>query len=90
MVPESNFGGFSGIVPEAFHVSPEDIFDEDPILSALSAKIVVALSVVLISYFVGHLSAWKNMSAFCIAYSWGFRKIYVCVPVKVAGQNQYL
>ena len=51
MVPESNFGGFSRMVPEAFHVSPEDIFDEDPIPSVLSAKIGVALSVVLISYF---------------------------------------
>ena len=53
MVPESNFGGFSGMVPEAFHVSPEDIFDEDSIPSALSAKIGVALSVVLISHFGG-------------------------------------
>ena len=41
------------MVREAFHVSPEDIFDEDPIPSALSAKIGVALSVVLISYFGG-------------------------------------
>ena len=41
------------MVPEAFHVSPGDIFDEDPIPSALIAKIVVALSVVLISYFGG-------------------------------------
>ena len=48
------FQNGSGMVPEAFHVSPEDIFDEDPIPSALSAKIGVALSVVLISYFGGH------------------------------------
>ena len=41
----------SGMVAEAFHVSPEDIFDEDLIPSALSAKNGVALSVVLISYF---------------------------------------
>ena len=61
MVPESNFGGFlgngSGMVREAFHVSPEDIFDEDPFPSALSAKIGVTLSVVLIGHFGGHLSA---------------------------------
>ena len=38
------------MVAEAFHVSPEDIFGEDPIPSALNAKIGVALSVVLISY----------------------------------------
>ena len=78
------------MVPEAFHVSPEDIFDEDPIPSASSAKIGVALSVVLISYFGGHLSAWKHMLAFCIGYPWGFRKIYVCVPGKAAKHNQYL
>ena len=53
MVQESNFGGFSGMVPEAFHVSLEDIFDVDPIPSALSAKIGVALSVVLFTYFGG-------------------------------------
>ena len=41
------------MVPEAFHVSLEDIFDEDSIPSALSAKIGVALSVVLINYFGG-------------------------------------
>ena len=35
------------MVPEAFHISPEVIFGEDPILSALSARIGVALSVVL-------------------------------------------
>ena len=55
--PELDFGKFSGMVPEWFrkrsHVSPGDIFDEDPIPSALIAKIVVALSVVLISYFGG-------------------------------------
>ena len=51
MVPESNFGEFSGMVPKVFHVSPEDIFAEDSIPSALSGKIGVALSVVLISYF---------------------------------------
>ena len=38
------------MVREAFHVSPEDIFAEDPISSALSARIDVALSVVLSSY----------------------------------------
>ena len=47
------FRNGSGMVPEAFHVSPEDIFDEDPIPSALSAKVGVALSVVLISYLGG-------------------------------------
>ena len=47
------FQNGSGMVPEAFHVSPEEIFDEDAIPSALSAKIGVALSVVLISYFGG-------------------------------------
>ena len=78
------------MVPEAFHVSPEDIFNGDPIPSALSANIGVVLSMVLINYFGGHLSAWKHMLAFCITYSWGFQKIYVCVPGKVAGQNQYL
>ena len=78
------------MVPEAFHVSPEDIFGEEPIPIALSAKIGVALSVVLSSYSGGHLSAWKNMLAFCITYSWGFRKIYVYVPDRVAGQSQYL
>ena len=41
------------MVPETFHVSFEDIFDEDPILSALSAKIGVALPVVLSGYSVG-------------------------------------
>ena len=38
------------MVPEAFHVSPEDILAEDPISSALSARIGVALSVVLSCY----------------------------------------
>ena len=57
------FGNGSGMVPEAFHVSPEDIFDEDPFPSASSAIIGVALSVVLIGYFEGRLSAWKIMSA---------------------------
>ena len=52
------FRNGSGMVPEAFHVSPEVIFDEDPVPSALSAKIGVALSVVLSSYSRGgHLSA---------------------------------
>ena len=41
------------MVPEAFHVSPEDIFAEDSIRSALSGKIGVALSVVLISLLRG-------------------------------------
>ena len=41
------------MVPEAFHVSPVDLFVEALIPSALSAKIDVALSVVLISYFGG-------------------------------------
>ena len=35
------------MVPETFHVSPEDVFGEDPILSALSGRIGVALSVML-------------------------------------------
>ena len=95
---ESDFGKFSGMVPErfrnpiwwifrngfgmvpeAFHVSCEDIFAENPIPSVLSAKIGVALSVVLSSDFGGggHLSAWKHMLAFCKTYSWSFRKIYV-------------
>ena len=78
------------MVPEAFHVSPEDIFDEDPIPSALSAKIGVALSVALISYFGGPFKCLEAYFACCITYSWGFRKIYVCVPGKVVGQNQYL
>ena len=58
MVPErfrnpnwSIFRNGSGMVPEEFHVSPEDIFAENPIPSALNAKTVVALSVVLNSYF---------------------------------------
>ncbi len=47
------FWNGSGMVPEAFHVSPEDIFDEDSIPSVLSAKISVSLSVLLTSYFGG-------------------------------------
>ena len=64
MVPESSFGGFSGMVPEAFHVSPEDIFDEDPIPSALSGKIGVSLSVVLISYFGGPFECLEEYVGF--------------------------
>ena len=52
------------MVPEAFHVSPEDIFDEDPIPSALSAKIGVALSVVLISYFGGPIECLEEYVGF--------------------------
>ena len=57
MVPEwfrnpilVNFGKGSGAVPEAFHVSPEDEFGDDPSASALGARIGVVLSVVLSSY----------------------------------------
>ena len=52
------------MVPEAFHVSPEDIFHEDPIPSALSAKIGVALSVVLISYFGGPFECLEEYVGF--------------------------
>ena len=57
MVPEwfrnpnlVNLKNGSGTLPEAFHISLEDICGEDPIVSALGAKISVALSVVLSSY----------------------------------------
>ena len=52
------------MVPKAFQVSPEDIFDEDPILSALSATIGVALSVVLISYFGGPFECLEEYVGF--------------------------
>ena len=45
-----NFGKRFRSGSEAFHVSPEDVFGEDPIASALSARIGVVLSVVLSSY----------------------------------------
>ena len=80
----------SGMVPEAFHVSPEDIFDEDLIPSALSAKISVALFVVLSSYFGGPFKCLEEYIGCLRNISVGFRKIYVYVPGKVAGQNQYL
>ena len=78
------------MVPEAFHVSPEDIFDEDLIPSALSAKISVALFVVLSSYFGGPFKCLEEYIGFLRNIFVGFRKIYVYVPGKVAGQNQYL
>ena len=90
MVPESNFVGFSGMVPEAFHVPPEDIFDEDPIPSVSSAKIGVPLSVVLISYFGEPFKCLEAYVGFLHNIYLGFRKIYVYVPGRVAGQNQYL
>ena len=46
------------MVPEAFHVSPEDKFGEDPVPSALSVKIGVALSVVINSYSGGPLEEY--------------------------------
>ena len=78
------------MVPEALHVSPEDIFDEDPIPSALSSKISVALFVVLSSQFGGPFKCLEEYIAFLRNIFVGFRKIYVYVPGKVAGQNQYL
>ena len=48
------------MVPEAFHVWPEDIIAEDPISSALSARIGVALSVVLSSYSGGPLKCLEE------------------------------
>ena len=77
------------MVPEAFHVSPGDIFHEDPIPSALSAKISVALFVVLSSYFGGPLCLEEHVG-FLRNIFVGFRKIYVYVPDRVAGQSQYL
>ena len=58
------FRNGSGMVPETFHVSPQDIFDEDPIPSALSVKIGVALSVVLSSYVGGPCKCLKEYVAF--------------------------
>ena len=65
---ESNFGGFSGMVPEWFR--KRSIYRlrtywcnlmkiRFPVAS--SAKICVTLSIVLSSYVGGHLSAWTNM-----------------------------
>ena len=78
------------MVPEAFHVLPEDIFDEDPIPSASGAKISVALFVVLSSYFGGPLKCLEEYVGFLRNIFVGFRKIYVYVPDRVAGQSQYL
>ena len=84
------FRNGSGMVPEEFHVSPEDIFDEDPIPSALSAKITVTLFVVLSRYFGGPFKCLEEYVGFLRNILVGFRKIYIYVPGKVAGQNQYL
>ena len=80
----------SGMVPEAFHVSPEDIFDEDPIPSGLSAKISVALPVVLISYFGGPFECLEEHVGFLHSIFLRLpENIHMCSG-KVAGQNQYL
>ena len=84
------FRNGSGMVPEWFHVSPEDIFGEDPIPSALNAKIGVAPSVVLISYSRGPFKCLEEYVGFLHNIFPGFRKIYVYVPDRVAGQSQYL
>ena len=64
------------MLPEAFPVSPEDIFDEDPIPSALSAKIGVALSVVLISYFGGPFKCLE-------AYVGFLHKVFLGLPENI-------
>ena len=84
------FRNGSGMVPEAFHVSPEDIFAEDPISNALRARIGVALSVVLSSYSGGAFKCFEGYVGFLRNIFVGFRKIYVYVPDRVAGQSQYL
>ena len=84
------FRNGSGMIPEAFHVSPEDIFDEDPIPSALSAKISVALFVVLSSHFGGPFKCLEEYIGFLRNIFVSFRKVYVYVPDRVAGQSQYL
>ena len=82
--PESNFGGFSGMVPEWFHISSGVILgllDEDPILSRFKCQnLCFSICSAQQLHRGGHLSAQKNMSVLRIAYSWKFRKVYVCVP----------
>ena len=58
--------------------------------SALGAKISVALFVVLSSYFGGPFKCLEEYVGFLRNIFVGFRKVYVYVPGKVAGQNQYL
>ena len=89
--PESNFGGFSGMVPEWFR--KRSIYRlriywcnlmriRFPV--ALSAKICVTLSIVLSSYVGGPSGCLDEYVSFphisSKTRSWGFRKVYVCTP----------
>ena len=89
--PESNFGGFSGMVPEWFR--KRSIYRlrmywgnlmriQFPI--AVSAKVCVIPPVVLNSYFGGFAKCFDEYVSFphisSIPCSWDFRKVYVCAP----------
>ena len=87
LYPESNFCGFSGMVPETLHISSRDMlgqYDEDPIPVSANAKICVIRSVVLISYLRKTVKRLKKYVAFphisSVTRSWDFRKVHVCVP----------
>ena len=91
LYPESNFGRSSGLVLEWFR--KRSIYRlrmcwgnlmRIQFPESVSAKICIPPSVVLNSYFGGPSKCLKEYVGFphisSITRSWGFRKVYVCVP----------
>ena len=91
LYPESNFDRFSGTVPEWFRkrsiyrlriCQGNSIRIQFPV--SVDAKLCNIPSIVLSGYFGEPAKCWKefvcSLHVSSITRSWGFRKVYLCVP----------